>query len=231
MFRTERQLCITEAIAVHISSDVTRDPVGRELGIGPCSHDSLVVVGHGAFIREHPGVVLRQTQFLGVAMALGSGQLRQLSPPAFPLLNTHLDRPKVRIGEIAIVAGALLTAHALGELLAFIPEAGLLHHRLTRFVSLDLTLNLKLAGFLNRREGVHVLDLHLGTEGSIRPAAHGDVHVATQGTLLHVSVTHPQITHDSADFGGIFRRFPAGAEIRLAHDLSQGHTRSVVVHQ
>ena len=164
-------------------------------------------------------------------MPLGGGQLRQLSTPALAPIHAHLDRAEIRIGEIAVIAGAFLAPHALGELLALIPEACFLHHRLTGFVGLDLALDLVFASLLNRGEGVHVLDLHLRAEGRIRPAAHGDVHVATQGALLHVAVAHAEVTHDPADLGGIFGRLTAGAQIRLAHNLGEGHAGAVVIHQ
>ena len=144
-------------------------------------------------------------------MALGSRQLRQVSAPAFTPLHTHLDRAEIGIGEIAVVTGTFLATHALGELLALIPEARFLHHRLTGLIGLDLALDFVFTRFLNGREGVHVLDLHLRAEGRIGPTAHGDVHVATQGSLLHVAVAHPQITHDPADLGGVFSSLAASA--------------------
>ncbi len=85
-----------------------------------------------------------------------------------------------------------------------------------------------ITGLLDRREGIHVLDLHLHAERFIRPAPHRDIHIAAQRSLLHVAVANTQIAHDPADLGGVFRRLPAGAQIGLAHDLSQGHSGAVV---
>ena len=163
-------------------------------------------------------------------MPLSSGQLGQLGAPALPLGVTHLDGAKVGIGEVAVVAGTLLAAHALSELLGLVPKAGFLSHRLTGFVGLDLALNFVINRLLNSREGIHVLDLHLDAEGGIRAAPHGDVYITTQGTLLHVAVTHAQITHDPANLRGVFRRLAAGAQIRLADNLSQSYSGTVVVH-
>ena len=132
-------------------------------------------------------------------MPLGGGQLGQLGAPVLPLLLAHFNRAQIGIGEIAVIAGALLAAHALGELLALIPEAGFLNNRLAGLIGLDLALDFVVARLLDGREGVHVLDLHLGAEGGIGAPAHGDVHVAAQGALLHVSVAHAQIPHDPAD--------------------------------
>ena len=164
-------------------------------------------------------------------MTLGSRKLRQFRAPGFALGHAHLDRPQIGIGEIAVVAGPFFAAHALSELFSLIPEAGFLHHRLTGLVGLDLSLNLVITSLLDRREGVHVLDLHLRAEGSVRSPAHGDVDVATQGTFLHVAVAHTQIAHDAADFRGIFRRFTPRAQIGFADNLSQSNTGAVVIHQ
>ena len=164
-------------------------------------------------------------------MPLSSGQLGQLGAPALPLGVTHLDGAKVGIGEVAVVAGAFLAAHALSELFGFIPKAGFLPHRLTGFVGLDLALNLVINRLLNSRKGVHILNFYLGAEGGIRAAPHGDIHIAAQGTLLHIAVTHAQITHNPANLRGVFRRLAAGAQIRLANNLSQSYSGAVVVHQ
>ncbi|CAI8350895.1 MAG: Uncharacterised protein [Cyanobium sp. ARS6] len=86
------------------------------------------------------------------------------------MILAHLDRTQIRIREIAVITGTLFAAHAFGELLALIPQAGFLDDGLTAFVGLDLALNLVLAGFLDGRERIHVLDLHLRAEGGIRTA-------------------------------------------------------------
>ena len=173
-----------------MGGDVAGHPVGHRLGIGACGYGRFEVFSHLPFIGEHAGVIDRQPQLIGIAMTLLGRQFRQLGPPALALLATYLNWSEIGIGEIAVVAGSLLAAHALGELFALVPEAGFLHHRLAGFVGLDLALNFIFTGLLNCREGVHVFDLHLGAEGCIGPAAHGDIHVAAQGALLHVAVTH-----------------------------------------
>ena len=231
LLRTEGQIGVGEALGIHMGGDVAGDPVGHRLRIDTGGHGGLEVFRHRPFIGEHAGVVDRETQLVGVAVALGGGKLRQLSAPGLPLLAAHLNRPQIRIGEVAIVAGALLTAHTLGELLALIPEAGFLNHRLTGLIGLDLALDFILTGPLNRREGIHVLDLHLCAKWCIRPPPHGDVHIAAQRAFLHVAVAHPQVAHDAANLRGILSRLTAGAQIRLAHDLGQGHASAVVIHQ
>ena len=214
-----------------MGGDVAGDPVRRKLGVSAGTHHGLEIVGHRPLIGEHSCVVLGETQLIGVAMPLCSRQFGQFSAPGLPLIRAHLNRAEVGIREVAVIAGAFLAAHALGELLALIPEAGLLNDRLTGFVGLDLTLDLVLAGLLDGRERVHVLDLHLRSEGRIRPPTHGDVDVTTQGSLLHVAVAHPQVPHDPADLRCVFGRFTAGAQVRLADDFRQGHTGPVVVHE
>ena len=221
----------SQPIGIYIGGNIAGDPVGDALGVGAGRYRGLEVFGHRALIGKHSGVVDRQTQLLGVAVPLSRGQLGQLGAPALPLGVTHLDGAKVGIWEVAIVTGALLTAHALGELLCLVPKACFLPHRLTGFIGLDLALNLVINRLLNSREGIHILDLHLRTEGGIAAAPHGDIHIATQGTLLHVAVTHAQITHDPANLRGVFRCFAAGAQIRFADNLSESYTGAVVVHQ
>ena len=231
LLRPQGQGGIGEALGIHMGGDVAGDPVGHRLRIDTGGHGGLEVFRHRPLIGEHAGVVDRKAQLVGIAVALGGGQLRQLSEPGLALLGAHLNGPEIRIGEIAVIAGALLTAHTLGELLALIPEAGFLQHRLTGLIGLDLALDFILTGPLNRREGIHVLDLHLCAKGCIRPPPHGDVHIAAQRAFLHVAVAHPQVAHDAANLRGILRRLTAGAQIRLAHDLGQGHASAVVIHQ
>ena len=214
-----------------MGSDVSCDPVRCKLGVSTSAHNGLEVVGHRTLIGEHPRVVLGEAQIIGVAMAFDCRQLGQLSAPGLPLIRTHLNRAQVGIREVAVIAGPFLAAHALGELLSLVPEAGLLNDRLTGFVGLDLTLDLVLAGLLDGRERVHILDFHLRPEGRIRPPTDRDVDVTTQGSLLHVAVAHTQVTHDPADLRGVFRSLATGAQIRLADDLGQGHTSAVVIHQ
>ena len=123
-------------------------------------------------------------------MALGGRQLRQFGAPTLALLGAHLDGPQIRIGEVAVIAGAFLATHALGELLTLIPEPGFLHHRFAGLVGLDLALDFVITGLLNRRKGIHVLDFHLRAEGGIGATPHRNIDVTAQGAFLHVAITH-----------------------------------------
>ena len=188
LFGTQGQGGVIEAVGVDMGGDIAADPVGGSLGLGPRRHHRLEVFGHRPLIGEHPGVVDGQAQLVGVAVPLGGRQLGQFGQPGLALGFTDLNRTQIWLWEIAIVAGAFLDSHALGELFALIPEAGFLHNWFARLNGLDLPLNFILTGLLDRREGIHVLDFHLDAKGGVRSLPHRDIDVAAQRALLHVAI-------------------------------------------
>ena len=78
-------------------------------------------------------------------------------------------------------------------------------------------------------EGVEVLELGLGAELGLAPAAQRHVTVAAHGTVLHRAVGDAEREEDAAQLLHEEARLLGRAQIRLGHELDQRGTATVVV--
>ncbi len=136
---------------------------------------------------------------------------------------------QVGAGEVAIVVGLLLGAHAAGLVTLGIIEARLLDHLVAILDQLDLALHLELDGALHEAEGVDVLDLGASAELGLAHGAHRDVDVAAHRALGHVAVADAEIGDDGVDRLEVGGRLLGTAHVRLGDDLQQRRAGTVEV--
>src|SRR5262249_53754350 len=110
-----------------------------------------------------------------------------------------------------------------------VPEARLLNDRLPRGKQADLARDLVLDGMVDELEAVDVLELDLGPELGVAGAAHGNVGVASERAFLHVAVGDPEPANELAKRAHGLRRLVGARDVRLGHDLDEGHARAVEI--
>ena len=104
-------------------------------------------------------------------------------------------------------------------------------HPLAVLDQLDLAAGLIGDGPGNGLEGVEVL--HLGAGAQLLGAGGADrqVHVAPQGTLLHLAVGYPQVLQGGLQLLQVGDDLVGGAEVGLGDDLDEGDAAAVAVDQ
>src|SRR5919107_1668422 len=208
---------------------VAGDPVGGLFGVH-LSRDRLVERREVPVGREHASVVFGEAILLDEAGEHVLGQLGKLGLYVPHVRRRHLQGEQVRLREIAVVVGVLLAAelvHLVG--LGIVVERGLLDTAAaTQYLTLPLQLPRQAP--LDEAEGVHVLELGLGTERAVG-VANGDVGVAAELALLHVRLRDADRPKDLFQLVGRradgFRRWDVG----FGDDLHKGCAAAVEVHQ
>jgi hypothetical protein len=94
---------------------------------------------------------------------------------------------------------------------------------------LPLAVDLRADASFDEAEGVHVLQLGLHAEIARAGSTQGDVGVAAQRALLHVHVADTKPAQRRAEQLQPIARLLGGAQIRLAHDLSERRAGPVEV--
>src|SRR5690606_6116675 len=94
-----------------------------------------------------------------------------------------------------------------------------------------LALLLEPEGALDGPEGVHVLDLDLGTNEAVIQGPDRDIGVAPERAILHVAGGCPDVAQNATKSNEIFARLFGRREVRLADDFHQRHTRAVEIDQ
>ena len=92
-----------------------------------------------------------------------------------------------------------------------------------------LPLDLIGQGPLHMAKGVHVLDLGPGPEGLGTGRHDGDIGVAAQAPLLHVSVADLQVLEGCPQQPEVIGSLLGGAQVGFAYDLQEGDAGAVEV--
>ena len=219
------------AVRIQQPAEVAQDPVGGLLGIRTQPSGLVEEVGDRFGGGEQGGVIAAQPQFRREPGAAAGRQLGQRGPQ--PLHPGAVDRQGLQIGlrEVAVVVRVLLAPLRDGLTLGVVPAARLLGQGSTTFQHPRLALDLELDGTVDGPEGVHVLDLYLGAELGPPSLAQRDVGVAPELPRLHVAVVDSQVLQDRTQPHHVLARLVGAAKLGFAHDLHQGHTSAVEVHE
>ena len=229
IFRPDRALGNLLPGLVQQVGELRQHPIGRRFSGRAGSDHAFVIVGQGAGCDQQTCVVGGQLVFPHETVFFGLRQLRCLGAKlGFPFLGDGQPQ-QVRFGEIAVVVGELLAAHAEGALSAAVPQARLLHDLFAFFDQFDLPLDFVVERLLEEAEGVEILHLGLDAEpvGGDRPNA--DVRVAAQRTFFHVATGDFQVLKDSFQLRQVVIGFLGGAQVRFADDFNQRHAAPVQV--
>ena len=93
-----------------------------------------------------------------------------------------------------------------------------------------MTLNLKLDGALHEAHRVEIFQLDFRPELFIADATHGDVRLATQVALLHISFRCADPLQRAAHMVDVIVSLPRRTKIRLRHNLRERRARAVEVY-
>ena len=124
-----------------------------------------------------------------------------------------------------------LASHRSSFALVIIETAGFLNDTFSGIQQTGLPLDLIIDCSCDCLERVQVLDLRTCSELCVLRTHQRDVDIATQRTLLHLTVTYTGILQQQADFFNkrlcLFRR----GDIRLCYNFNQRNTATVIVCQ
>src|ERR1700686_1843611 len=163
------------------------------------------------------------------ALAPSRRQLGQGAPDLGHPFPTDLKRRQVRLRKVSIVFGELLGALRNGQPARIVPAPGFLDQTAARVQNFRLADDLVLDLAMYRTEGVHVLDLGLGTEFLLAKRPERHVGIAAKLARLHVTVVDADVLEDRPQPHNVLARLVGGAQVGLGDDLHQRHPRPVEV--
>ena len=137
----------------------------------------------------------------------------------------------VRFWEVPIIVSVFLASHRSGFALVIIEPASFLNDTLTSIQQTGLPLDFIVNGTGDCFQRVQVLDFCTSTQFFIIWLHDGNVDIATQRTLLHLTVTNSCILQQQADFFYKCLCFFRRANIRFCYDFNQRNPATVIVCQ
>ena len=177
-------------------------------------------------------VVLAHAVFGNETFTLLVGEFRDLRRLFEHRIVDH-RLEQVGFREITVVRRLFLAAHGAGLLLNLVEQPRLLDDLFVInpvFPRIDLALHLDLDRFLDEFETVDVLDLDAGVEFLVPFGTDGDVHVATERSLLHVRIGDVDVTDDGVQLFEVQNRLFGRTHVGLGDDLQQRRSRTVKVY-
>src|SRR6516165_8987581 len=123
----------------------------------------------------------------------------------------------------------LFRAHAVGFSLVGLVQPCLLRNVAAGFDDADLTFDLVFESLADEAEGVHILDLGLGSQLLFPSWAHTDVGIASQRAFLHIAIADAGVQDDFLKTGEVLVGFLGGGDLRLAHNLDERYPAAVEV--
>ena len=146
-------------------------------------------------------------------------------------LILEADGEQVRFTEIAVVSLGLFGAHLLEGVGVFVPFKRPGFDAVASFSFADLAFDLFYYGFAHGVNGVNVLNLGLGVENSLALFADGDVGVASQVALFHISFGDADPAQKLAQAGEVLGGLVRGAQVGGGDHFDQRYTAAVEVNQ
>ena len=140
------------------------------------------------------------------------------------------DRRKIRVREIAVVAGELLRPHGPGFSADAVVKPGFLKHLAAGFINVHLPLRLVGDGAHTEFNRIEVLDLRPDAQ-IFQRFADGNVRVAAHGTLFHVPIAGAEITENGAKFTQVGSCLFGASEIGFGDDFHQTNAGAVQIDQ
>ena len=214
--------------------DVAHPPLTRAGGTRARGHGGLDEID-GVGVDEIAQLLVRKLPLDLHAAALGGGKLRHARPELLDPCGVRGHGNEVGLGKVPVVLGVGLHAARRRRPVALVVVAGLLDHGPAGCEDGGLSANLVPDGVLDASEGVDVLRLSAGAEGSVGPFAQRHVDVGADVAPFHSGLGDPQGAEDVAQGANVgsgdLRGLRSHAGGRVRDDLDEGHARAVVIHE